>query len=298
MRYSLTLCCMSAAMLFMPRMVSAQCTNTTPNGPWGFIIQGSSNTSSSSPAPTPLFRARPAGNYYNSGGSTTNPFAITGVIVFNGTGGLTGTVTVNFGGGVISSEPVNGTYSVNPNCTFSMNIFGLPVFSYNGVFVNGVTEFLIVNTNSGFTATGSGNKIGGGTCTNATATGSWGFTAQGFTESSSPSMGMGGGIEFAGKKTPGYNSGTTNTPLGFTGILVFNGAGALTGTVTFSDNGGIGASQFVSGTYTVNPNCTFTVHIFGLPAFSFTGVLVNGGTQFIVVNTDTGISAIGTGYKQ
>jgi len=39
-----------------------------------------------------------------------------------------------------------------------MILHGLPSFFYNGVFVNGVTEFRVVDTDSTNVATGSGKK--------------------------------------------------------------------------------------------------------------------------------------------
>jgi hypothetical protein len=100
-------------------------------------------------------------------------------------------------------------------------------------------------------------------CTNATLTGSSGFTFSGFTKD------HGRTVPFAGN-----------------GISTADGAGNLSGMVTASVNGSIETFPYTA-TYVVNPDCTGTLtSTSGGANFSF--VIVNGGKEVLAVDIDPG----------
>jgi hypothetical protein len=113
---------------------SAVCNNESPAGSWGYTLQG----------------------YV---GSSTANFAAVGILIFDGAGHLTSPTTwVSYG--ATSSQPgITGTYTVYNDCTFSMQLYGLPGPSYQGAFTNGVTEFFMVETN-GDSVSGTGKTQG------------------------------------------------------------------------------------------------------------------------------------------
>jgi len=100
-------------------------------------------------------------------------------------------------------------------------------------------------------------------CTNATLTGSSGFTFSGFVKD------HGRTVPFAGS-----------------GISTADGAGNLSATITASENGHVETFPY-TGTYVVNPDCTGTVtSTNGGANFSF--VIVGGGKEVLGVATDPG----------
>jgi hypothetical protein len=100
-------------------------------------------------------------------------------------------------------------------------------------------------------------------CTNATLTGSSGFTFSGFVKD------HGRTVPFAGS-----------------GISTADGAGNLSATITASENGRIETFPYTA-TYVVNPDCTGTVtSTSGGANFSF--VIVSGGKEVLAVDIDPG----------
>ena len=88
-------------------------------------------------------------------GSSVNK-AIIGVLELNGEGTLTGTVSINMNySNVVKS--VSGTYTEASDCTSKVRITpsGLAALHFNGVFVNGGKELLLIETDSGTVIGGS-----------------------------------------------------------------------------------------------------------------------------------------------
>jgi hypothetical protein len=86
------------------------------------------------------------------------------------------------------------------------------------------------------------------------------------------------------------------------GVLVFDGAGNVSGHDTTSVNGNIIRRTF-SGTYTVNPDCTGSItitFITGTPgrvsASDF--VIVDGGKGLLLINTNPGEVIVGSARRQ
>jgi hypothetical protein len=84
----------------------------------------------------------------------------------------------------------------------------------------------------------------------------------------------------------------------YVGQLVLNGAGKLKGTVSVSQDGSIASGVALTGTYQINSNCTGSAVITptGLPAMNASLVVVNGGKELMVIETDA--TTIITGLLQ
>ena len=255
MKHTLSICSLAAPLLLLSAIASAQCSNATLSGPWGFNIQGVAPPATINvPAEKPA-GARPAIQVYQT---PDNPFAYAGTITFDGKGGFTATFVLG------GKDTVSGTYTVYSNCTFTM--YGLPFFPVNGVIVGGMTKFLLITGEPGFIGTGTGEKVSAASCTNASPQGNWGFSVQG---------------------TYGPSSLNFDT----VGILTFDGAGHVSGPI-WQALGEVVTDGIDTGTYAVNPDCTFTMNLNGL---AYLGIFTNGVTQFYVVaENGNAISGSGT----
>ncbi len=76
---------------------------------------------------------------------TVNPAAAIGRVTFSGTGTLHDTMTSNSGGGAFSAT-VDGTYSVNADCTFTSEFGGS---HQSGLIVRGGKKIRVINTDPG-----------------------------------------------------------------------------------------------------------------------------------------------------
>jgi hypothetical protein len=82
------------------------------------------------------------------------------------------------------------------------------------------------------------------------------------------------------------------------GQLVLNGKGSITGTATLSLDGSIVNAAPVTGTYTINSNCTGTAQFTpkGQSAINLALVVVNADKEMLAVETDA--STIVSGILQ
>jgi hypothetical protein len=133
----------------------------------------------------------------------------------------------------------------------------------------------LIATQSGVAATGSGKKISAANCNDGSPAGSWGYDLQGYTGLTA-------------------SSGAGYPPFAASGIITFDGAGHFTIAETLSQSGGISQSGG-GGTYNVNADCSFSMIIYGEPAFFYHGVFVDGLTGFFIVDTTPGDAVTGSG---
>lgn len=115
-------------------------------------------------------------------------------------------------------------------------------------------------------------------CSNATLSGNYLFHYSGFNS----------------KK----NNYATELPIAAVGVGTFDGAGNVAFSYNDAFNGHIGATTTPDiGTYSVNPDCTFTL---ADPAAGQTwaGAIVGGGAEFDTIVTVTGYTATMSGKKQ
>jgi hypothetical protein len=184
------------------------------------------------------------------------------------TGTFTGETTASHDG-VIVTAPLTGTYTVASNCTGT----GYP---------DGGSPFSFVVTSTGFLALhlfaeGFAVKQGSSSCTNARLEGSFGFETTGvFLDAvSAPAVAFIGELKF------------TADP---------SGEGVISGHLAASEDGKFRRFEEVTGSYSVDANCrgTATITPKGKSALNFSFVVVDGGSEMLVVETDADTVVNGT----
>jgi hypothetical protein len=194
-------------------------------------------------------------------------------ITADGAGNVTGTATKSINGTIVTF-PFTGTYQIAKNCT------GTTAFTNQGgqtehdnfVLNNGNKGAFLIQTDNNHVQSAFAVAKGTATCTDLGLKHTYSLEATGIV------IGVG--------------------QVATEGQLVLNGTGSITGTATLSLNGAITSSAKVTGAYQVNSDCTGTVSITpqGLPAMNFNGVVVNGGKELVLIETDN--NTIVTGILQ
>jgi hypothetical protein len=192
-----------------------------------------------------------------------------GQLTSNGAGKITaGSDTVNQGGTILH-QTFTGTYSVAANCTgtLTLNFVGGGSATANFVLDNGNAGAQIIETTAGASAEGSAAAKGTVTC---------GLTGTSVTFAAL----------FLGQNTVGLVDDVAQ--------VVLDGSGHVTGSGTFDVGGTIHATT-ITGTYTESTACKGTIHIVpkGLTALNFAFVVVNGGKELLLVETDSTASVFG-----
>lgn len=119
-------------------------------------------------------------------------------------------------------------------------------------------------------------------CTNATLTGTYGYLLE-------------------GNLVEEEEGEDVYAPYADSGILTADGNGNFTGTGTESFTGTIEQGTTISGTYTVNSNCTGSATLnYGssIGTFNFSLVVLNGGEGISFVDTDSGAIVSGAARQQ
>jgi len=150
------------AMLVTVQVSSAQCSNSTVSGPYGFKLAGFSPQNGNSCRILPL-----AGGVVGTAAvrpSMLNPnqlpgtIAIVGLMIADGAGRLTITSSASVDGQITRFYTYTGSYTVNANCTGSLTMYsgtnGQPV-NYDFVIARGGTELRLVGTDQGLAVTGT-----------------------------------------------------------------------------------------------------------------------------------------------
>jgi len=209
--------------------------------------------------------------YTSSGfGGDGTPRAAVGQATADGNGNITGSETKSKDGTILTVT-FTGTYSVAKNCTGSLTVTQQDGTTKNANFVfdDSKKGFQVIQTDSGHVDAGFGLAQGTVTC---------GLTGK--------------------KATFAANlSGTDNGvgPVAGVAQVILDGKGNISGTETYSLNGTIGTAS-LSGTYTENANCTGTAQITtqGVGTGNFNFVIVNGGKEFLLIQTDNNTIVSGT----
>lgn len=192
-----------------------------------------------------------------------------GQFTADGLGNLTGSQTLNQSGTILA-QTYTGTYAVKANCTGTMiiNVTGGGTSHVSFVLDEGKKGAQVIDTDSG--GTGEGIALAQGTVT-------CGFTGIRQTFAA----------ELFGKIT---NTGG----LAYVAQMLLDGNGNVSGTGTFNVAGTIVASSF-TGTYTEDSSCNGTIQITPLKfnPLSFYFVVVNGGKEILLLDTDTNAQAAG-----
>jgi hypothetical protein len=120
------------------------------------------------------------------------------------------------------------------------------------------------------------------TCTNATISGTYGYS---FT-----------GSEFVGPDgTP--QPGGTRIEVVAVGSITYDGQGGFTGSDNISVNGNVRPRSY-TGTYSVQPNCTATSTIDSPGGAIHTSFVINnGGNNLLIIVTDPGTALLGEAQR-
>jgi hypothetical protein len=216
------------------------------------------------------------GFLHDSTGSngTPNSAAVT-QLTFDSTSGTFAGENTTSRDGEISTIPISGTYAIASNCTGT----GTP---------SGGSPFSIVVTPRGFLAVhllseGFAVKQGSPNCS-VGVEGSFGFEATGAYLAGAPAIGA---VDFIGQLKFKINA---------------SGEGEISGHLASSEDGTYQtfADEPVTGSYTVDKNCTGTATITpkGLPELHFSFVVVDCGREMLAVETDADTIVSGTLVKR
>jgi hypothetical protein len=200
-----------------------------------------------------------------------------GLLTLNGAGGVTGTETTSDNGVITNSVAVTGRYAIKTNCSGTLTITpsGGSAQSYSVVIDSTDTRLEMIQTNAGYTVSGYALAQGTVTCTLEGVKGTYGYYGS------------------------GWQTSPTQYPTAIAGQVTTDGLGNLKGFQTGSAAGTI-LYLTVSGTYTVNSDCTGTTTTttsLGITAHS-NSILVNSGRTVFQIGTDAGTIGYSVGQKQ
>jgi hypothetical protein len=195
-----------------------------------------------------------------------NEAIVVGQITADGKGDLSGTETVSYENS-IQTVSVTGTYAVAANCTGTLSL--APDF-FNFYLNGGNNGFQMTLTTPGFEAIGFGLP------------------------QVSDSCGLTGKEQRVAVNLVGTIPGSSVNKA-IIGQLELNGKGHVTGTVSININYSNSVAT-VTGTYTEASDCTGMLQITpkGSSALHFNSVFVNGGTELLLIETDSGTVIGGT----
>lgn len=192
-------------------------------------------------------------------------------ITADGSGNVTGTGTKSIDGTIVTF-PFTGTYSVAKNCTGTATFTNQSGQSENDNFVlnNGNKGAFLIQTDANHVESSVAVAQGTAKCTDLGVKHTYSLQLTGI------EIGVG--------------------QVAATGQVALNGKGGLTGTVTVSLNGTIVSADSVTGTYTINSDCTGTASLTpkGLPTSNYNTVIVNGGKELMFIQTDNNTIVTGS----
>lgn len=250
--------------LAQPAVVTAQsCTNATLNGTYGRLLQEFYLN----------HKAVPVGS--------ARVGAETGIVTFDGQGNSFGSATGNVAG-YIYQVTFTGKYSVNPDCTATatINLAGGGTATGTYTIVDGGNEFELLNLSDSVVESGRFRKMPQN-CTNATLNGNYGYLAQAFF------------LHHRGEPV-----GSTYVVVSI-GVETFDGNGNTYASET-SNLSGIIDHQTLTGTYSVNADCTATATMTFPDGGTATGTftIVDGGNELEFLNLWDSAVEVGTFKKQ
>lgn len=186
-----------------------------------------------------------------------------GLLTMNGTGGVSGTWTTSDNGVITNGVAVTGSYAVEANCLGTVEITpsGGAAQTFE-IVIDSTRNLEVIQTNTGYTVSGFGLAQGGVVCTLAALKGIYGFSGN------------------------GWDAASPDIPFSIMGESSADGAGNLKGEQV-SSNAGTIVTQTLSGTYTVNSDCTGTTT-------TTTGKGSTNHTNFVVVNSGGTLLQLGT----
>lgn len=189
----------------------------------------------------------------------------------DGNGHLTAGTFTSSSGGTIVTGTFAGTYSIAKNCIGSYTVTFQNNSTASGYFVlDGMNKgSQTIRTDSGYVKSGVILAQGAVAC---------GLTGKKQTLAAN----LFGAINGVGA-------------VAIVGQVILDGRGNISGNETASLNGTIAPPASISGTYTETANCTGSAKITpqGLNALNFNFVVVNGGKEILLIETDPGTTISG-----
>jgi hypothetical protein len=199
------------------------------------------------------------------------PVSAAGLMVFDGHGGLAAQDTFN--NGVISRRTGSGTYAVDSDCTGSAELGGnFGRLSFNFTIDNLGREFSFLVTNPGTAQSGFAMTTGDDECTLASFKGTYRNARTGY-------------------RIAGFFS-FVNTGLE---VAIVDGKGNFFFPPVTQSANGVFSHPTATGTYTVSPNCLFTLDVLVVDGATSSrthreGVVVDGGNQVWATVANTPLS--------
>lgn len=234
----------------------ATCSNASVSGTYGFVDSGTD--ASGTPAGT-LWRVK------------FDPYD----------GKFSGTATTNQNG-VIATGPISGTYAIAANCTLTGTVTDHVHNTTHALFavVTSTGGVQLVSAKTGTTNGGFLVAQNSPTCTNAGVEGHFVLAVKGDFVAGAPFMGP---VVLIAELTLSAND---------------YGDGEIKGRLAGSEDGTIlaFADEPVSGTYSVESNCSGTIKITakGQPELTFRFVVVDGGNEMLLIENDADTVVTGT----
>jgi hypothetical protein len=93
----------------------------------------------------------------NASGLPAGPIAATGLLILEPNGQMRGYETISFNGVIVSGVQYSGTFTVNPDCTLTLDDPGF--FHNSGVIVSDGNELLVMSTDNGVITTATAKRI-------------------------------------------------------------------------------------------------------------------------------------------
>jgi hypothetical protein len=195
--------------------------------------------------------------------SSGQPASSVDQITADGKGKITGSSTKSTNGVIVTST-FTGKYTVAANCTGSVTFTNEDGTIEHDKFVldDASQGAFMIQTDNNTTQSKVAVAQGTATCTDLGVKNTYAVEATGTV--------------------------VGNGQAAYVGQLVLNGTGKLTGTITISQDGSIASGVALTGTYEINSNCTGSAVITpkGLPAMHANLLVVNGGKELMVIETD------------
>ena len=209
------------------------------------------------------------------------PFVQVGHITFDGNGNFSGAHDTMAGAGLLPHVD-SGTYSVNSDCITGTVSFATGVgFKMNIVITSGGQEIKYIGAITGNINSGTLRLMAAASCSASILSGnSYGYATDGL-------VGAGGSNSFP--RVGGF------VPFAHAGQISFGADGSISGLDNANFGGVFMPGQSVSGTYSVNSDCTgtTTMTIAGVDN-SWHFVILQGADQIIFVATPNGSVWAGT----
>jgi uncharacterized protein (TIGR03437 family) len=160
-----------------------------------------------------------------------------GTITFDGTSAVTAMLTANTTAAAGTAQTLTGTYTIPSTCVGTLNFTTGDAASFTLIPYNSGKDYVIVGEDATYELTGSGGPQPT-TCLTSTVSGSYVFSGTGYT--------LSGGV------VGGVND--------ISGLLQFDGVGAVTGSWTIGTNGAA-TPDTITGHYTSSAGCTGSVTV-------------------------------------